>query len=628
MKNDTRNRISDWYASAPVRCGVLLCFITNLGLTPILAFADVSLPPPAVHQTTNNGFPSSQALKNQGYDPSTGVLRVDERNRGTSTVTKTGDTITGQQQKTVTVTGNYGEKGTMSTAATQKTSVSKLGTAANTLVIGSIAGQNQSNYARQLGQDLANGDFLSAATNAMHMGGQIFDNMTGGIAGSLYDGYKGLPDLSKAADNFNKEMYGGSSSQQASQLGQAAQQAAAQQAQAERNGDLGGAIAQAAAAKAAQGAAEAAKQKDKNNEESIDKVYSIMISYFTNGSWSKPKSLGIYTDNADGRQDVIGYYNSEGKLSRHTGTIGSYDSTSIARYEYLKSLLPSTSNSPIRIYPIKITAENKNQVTAPNVNPQNLTLTASEIQQILQRMLESQQTNHKELMQQLAKIGDTVEQATTSKEYTPSVAYSDPYTPAGSDTPQQTRFEIDKNGNITTSTVSRPDLKPNSSQAPTRTVVIPNKAETGQQTGQKQTGENTTPTTGETGQQTPTTGQTGNQTPTTGQTGQTGQTNQQNQQQEFCEKNPSSAACAELGEADYEDIAIPEQTIDLKLQPMDIFSTDGTCPANPTFSIGALGTFEIPYQYLCDVARLIRPILILSTIIGCGFFAYSAVREL
>jgi hypothetical protein len=83
MKNDTRNRIYDWYASAPVRCGVLVCFSTQLGLTPIVVFADVGLPPSAVHQTTNNGFPSSQALKNQGYDPSTGVLRVDDRNRGT-----------------------------------------------------------------------------------------------------------------------------------------------------------------------------------------------------------------------------------------------------------------------------------------------------------------------------------------------------------------------------------------------------------------------------------------------------------------------------------------------------------------------------------------------------------------
>ncbi|RPD82991.1 hypothetical protein EGK74_13880, partial [Neisseria weixii] len=103
---------------------------------------------------------------------------------------------------------------------------------------------------------------------------------------------------------------------------------------------------------------------------------------------------------------------------------------------------------------------------------------------------------------------------------------------------------------------------------------------------------------------------------------------QQQQKQDFCQQNPNSAQCADLGEADYEDLVIPETPIDLKLEPMDIFSTDGTCPANPTFSLGALGTFEIPYDYFCKIARLLRPILILGTIIMCGFFAYNAVKEL
>ena len=98
--------------------------------------------------------------------------------------------------------------------------------------------------------------------------------------------------------------------------------------------------------------------------------------------------------------------------------------------------------------------------------------------------------------------------------------------------------------------------------------------------------------------------------------------------QDLCEKHPEASACKDLGDTDYKDLEIPENAINLDLKPLDVFSTDGTCPANPTFSLGVLGTFEIPYDYFCNIARLLRPILILGTIIMCGFFAFNAVKEL
>lgn len=98
--------------------------------------------------------------------------------------------------------------------------------------------------------------------------------------------------------------------------------------------------------------------------------------------------------------------------------------------------------------------------------------------------------------------------------------------------------------------------------------------------------------------------------------------------QDLCEKHPEASACKDLGATDYKDLEIPEKAINLELKPLDIFSTNGTCPANPTFSLGVLGTFEIPYDYFCNIARLLRPILILGTIIMCGFFAFNAVKEL
>ncbi|MFC3875574.1 virulence factor TspB C-terminal domain-related protein [Neisseria musculi] len=41
-----------------------------------------------------------------------------------------------------------------------------------------------------------------------------------------------------------------------------------------------------------------------------------------------------------------------------------------------------------------------------------------------------------------------------------------------------------------------------------------------------------------------------------------------------------------------------------------------------------MGSFEFDYAYICNVLRLIRPILITATIITCGFVAYGAVKEL
>ena len=98
--------------------------------------------------------------------------------------------------------------------------------------------------------------------------------------------------------------------------------------------------------------------------------------------------------------------------------------------------------------------------------------------------------------------------------------------------------------------------------------------------------------------------------------------------QDLCEKHPEASACKDLGDTNYKDLEIPVKAINLELKPLDIFSTNGTCPANPTFSLGVLGTFEIPYDYFCNIARLLRPILILGTIIMCGFFAFNAVKEL
>ena len=262
--------------------------------------------------------------------------------------------------------------------------------------------------------------------------------------------------------------------------------------------------------------------------------------------------------------------------------------------------------------------ENIRKTTQSNITPEEMMLNQKDIKDILSRMLNNQQTNHAELMNQLSKIGDAVQKSTESNQFTPMTADSAPYTPQGSNTPQQTRFTLNADGSVSTSIIPRPDLKPNSTLAPTRSEIIP---------------------TPNKGQDTPTTTDSPNapttpnqpNTPTTPDTptGQQNQNqNQENQKQDFCQQNPNAAQCMPSGDASYEDIHLPEQTIDLNFKPLDVFQSDGTCPAPRSVDFGALGQVEFSYDPLCDLARKLRPIFIAICVLTCAYFVYESVKEL
>lgn len=126
--------------------------------------ADVALPPPAQHQ--NAGFPSDQALQRRGYDPKTGIWKVDVQNNGKPTVTKNGGNINGSQGKNVTVTGRYGETGTMNTTVSQNVNVGKVetilgGTLAGATVAGGAIG---SDYAAWTYRDIKDGDWAEGSS--------------------------------------------------------------------------------------------------------------------------------------------------------------------------------------------------------------------------------------------------------------------------------------------------------------------------------------------------------------------------------------------------------------------------------------------------------------------------------
>ncbi|PSJ79892.1 virulence factor TspB C-terminal domain-related protein [Neisseria iguanae] len=611
MNNDTRNRIYPGYPARYMRSIVLVCFSAQQVLIPAVALADVGLPPPAVHQTTENGFPSSQALKNQGYDPSKGVLKVQENNRGSAQVTKSGDTITGQQQKNVTVTGRYGEKATAQTAVTQRVSSSKIQTAASAAYLTASAGSAVKQYGELLGTQIKNAEYEKAVGTALNMATAAVDNLTGGLltgAKSFTDSL-GLTEAGKS--NYDKSQ---------AELAEIAKKAQTAQAQAERNGDFAGAVANAATAKAAQAAAKAAEAAkiptaaaktlaDASRES--DGTYSQL--------YLRRIDIGS-TSNIKPKPNIEGYAY---QIDRHNGVLNwASQSDSYFQTRFPGLVLPEGYGKAIGVayWPITTQAEYEaalQKVNAPKGEAQeqlakDMTLNQSDIEAILKKMLDSQQTNHKELMNQLAKIEGAVSSATESTEYAQVTALSEPYTPAGSNTAQQTQFMIDKNGNVSSITILRPDLTPNSSQAPIRRSIMPT----------NKTGTTTTPS------ESTTTGEIGTNTGTSTGTNTGTMAGTQTQQQDICAKHPNSAACAELGNTDYEDIKIPEETLDLSFKPLDHFSTDGTCPAPVVYSLGALGTFEFSYEYICSVARLIRPILIMGTMITCGYMIYATMRDL
>lgn len=612
MKNDTRSSVFNRNGKARSFSRFSVCIGSVLALNG--AWADVGLPPPVQHQ--GSGFPSEQALKQRGYDPKTGVWRVQTQNQGKPTVTKNGGTITGSQNKSVTVTGNYGEKATIRTAQTQSVNIPKVekiagGTLAGLTAAGGAIG---SDFAARAYKQAQNGDWGGAAREGF---------------GAVLEGLSKL-DFTDFGGGVNRffDKTGIRPNSSSGQLGQAAQQAATAQAQAERQGDLGGALGYAAAKKAAEGAAKAAKQAEgwntsgkllaeasKNKDGSYSQLYLRRVD-IGSGSNVRPRP------NIEGYAWVIDRYNGIYNWGYCSGGAcnGWYKGSLPEGYDKVAGYVytPITNDAELQAARAKVSGQTPAE---KEQTIKDMTLNQQDIKDILQRMLNNNQTNHEELMKQLSRIGDAVEKSTESNQFTPMTADSAPYTPQGSNTPQQTRFTINADGSISTTIIPRPDLKPNSTTAPTRSEIIPTPNK-----GQDNPAP-TTPTSPDS-PNTPTTP--GNPNTSTTPTGQTGQENQnQNQERrDFCESHPNAAQCLDAGDSSWEDIQLPEQTIDLDFKPLDVFSNNGTCPAPRAVDFGALGTVEFVFDPLCDLAGKLRPIFIAICILTCSYFVYHSVKDL
>ena len=586
MKNDTRISIFIGYGKAPNISRFSVCLVSLLVVEQ--AWAEVGLPPPAQHQ--NAGFPSDQALQRRGYDPKTGVWKVDVQNNGKPTVNKDGGTYNGSQNKTVTVTGKYGETGKMNTTVNQRVGTSAIQKTATGVWFGSSIANALSKNGSYVATQLRAGNYQSAFEGSVLALGDFGNNLFGGLPESIVNLGRSLG----LVNNPSPQQYR-----------DAAERFYAAQRQAESEGNYQKAVANAAAKKAAEAAqkGKAQQEKKENLEEQEKSGKNVLLVRFR--EWGDEKGEFV---------EWKSYKTSYGVGRSDVGNFHLYDlkSSSIS-YKYSDDLtityspkFPGTWGRFLSISFYPNSELNRQNIINNNdsVNANDFMLTQKEMLDILKRMLENNQTNHEELMNQLAKMG-AMNQSAEPSTFSPDTALSAPYTPEGSSTPQQTRFRMNQDGTVGVDYVPRPDLKPNSPEAPNKP-------------------EKTTPSRQEI-PDTPNSPNTPNQP--NNPTGQQNQ-NQENQNQDFCKQNPNTAQCIPIGDSSYEDIKLPEQTIDLNFKPLDVFQSDGKCPAPRSVDFGALGQVEFSYDPLCDLARKLRPIFIAICVLTCAYFVYESVKEL
>ena len=593
--NDTRSLFYSRRFALCSRLLVLVCFGTQV-LSPLTAYAEVGLPPPAQHQ--NAGFPSDQALQRRGYDPKTGIWKVDVQNNGKPTVTKNGGNINGSQGKTVTVTGRYGETGTMNTTVNQRAGTSAIQKTATGVWFGSSAANALSKNGSYVATQLRAGNYQSAFEGSVLALGDFGNNLFGGLPESIVNLGRSLGLVNNPSPQ---------------QFRDAAERFYADQRQAEAEGNYQKAVAQAAAKKAAEAAQKAkAQQEKKENLEKQEKsgknVVLVRFREWGGGEAESVEWKSYETSFGVGRSDYGNYHlydmkNSSISIKYSNDLTITYSPKFTGKYGRFLSI-STYPNSEL----------NRQNIINNNdsVDINDFMLTQKEMLDILKRMLENNQTNHAELMNQLAKMG-VMNQSAEPSTFSPDTALSAPYTPEGSSTPQQTRFRMNQDGTVGVDYVPRPDLKPNSPEAPNKP-------------------EKTTPSRQES-PDTPNAPNSPNSPNTPNEPNSPNSPNNQQtpKQQEngLCSIFPNIAACADMGEVEAQEPEVPQNTIDIgSIKPTDTFKTDGVCPSPKTFDMGILGTFEMSYENVCYIASKIRPILILVTIISCGWAAYAAVKEL
>ena len=91
---------------------------------------------------------------------------------------------------------------------------------------------------------------------------------------------------------------------------------------------------------------------------------------------------------------------------------------------------------------------------------------------------------------------------------------------------------------------------------------------------------------------------------------------QPKEQTKFCDDNPDSIACAEMGKLEKEELEVKELPVNTSYTPWG--SSNSTCPSPRTIPIFDK-TISISYQPICDFVLMLRPLIIGMALVSAAF---------
>lgn len=177
-----------------------------------------------------------------------------------------------------------------------------------------------------------------------------------------------------------------------------------------------------------------------------------------------------------------------------------------------------------------------------------------------------------------------------------SVAQSDPYTDPRDRKVKQTRWDFDSNGRVREREIERPDLTPDSPEAPELQPPVEETPKDGDKDKDKESAS---------------------------------EPKAASAPADLCEKNPDILACDKQPEKPEEDeFEIPEEKKDLFFTPDTIFPTTGTCPAPVSFTVdipfAGAKMFEFDTMPICEIARRLRNLLIAMAWLVTAVFCFRS----
>lgn len=215
----------------------------------------------------------------------------------------------------------------------------------------------------------------------------------------------------------------------------------------------------------------------------------------------------------------------------------------------------------------------------------------SELQQVLTKYIENHPNPEKVL--EAAEIPESDWGAPKVLITEETIINSEPYTDSRDGKAKQSQFRLWPCGGETCATETikeRPDLKPNSPEAPT---VTPG-GDVGDKTGDKDKTDN-----------------------------------QQPPPFDLCKEHPDILACQGMGDVkgnEFDDIKIPRHVNQETWKPDSFLPDNGVCPAPKTFHV--LGKqFSVGYEPLCVLMEKVRFIVLIAFILMSAYVAFGGLRK-